>query len=91
MDVATATARTQFVALVDVDDLDDADLAGRLAEVAMPDAAAPLPAAIPVGYLPAADLQAGVDAVIAAWAVVQAPREAVSAHRLGARAAALLA
>ena len=87
MNLTTATAGLQHTALVDVEDLEDGDLAARLAEIDMP--AAVVPASI--GYLPAADLQAGVDAVISAWTVLQDSRDAVDAHRLGARAAALVA
>jgi hypothetical protein len=75
------------IALVDVEDLKDGDLAARLAEIAMPAAATPSC----IGYPPDADLQAGVDAVIVARAVVQDHRAAVDAHRLGAAAAALVA
>ena len=81
------TTAPQHIVLVDVEDLEDGDLAARVAEIGMPAVVAPAP----IGYLSAADSQAGVDAVIAAWAVVQDPRAAVAAHRLGARAAALVA
>lgn len=86
MDLTTITA-AQPIALVDVEDLEDGDLAGRLAEIDMPAAVVPAP----IGYLPAADMQAGVDAVISAWTVVEDSRAAVDAHRLSARAAALVA
>ena len=81
------TTAPQHIVLVDVEDLEDGDLAARLAETVMPAAPAPRRA----GYLSAADLQAGVDAVIAGWTVVRDARDAVSAHRLGAAAAALVA
>jgi hypothetical protein len=88
MDLITAaTAAPQPVALVDVEDLEDGDLVARLAEIGMPAAAAPAP----VRFVPAADIQAGVDAIIAAWAVARDAGEAVGAHRLGAAAAALVA
>ncbi|RBY90620.1 hypothetical protein [Blastococcus sp. TF02A-26] len=88
MDItALITAEPQPLALVDVDDLEDGDLAARLAEIAMPAVAAPRR----IGYLPVAERQAGVDAVLAARAVVRDGGDAVSAHRLGAGAAALVA
>jgi hypothetical protein len=99
MDVTTATAvatdiaadilggALQPVALVDVEDLEDGNLVARLAEIAMPAPAAPARA----GFVPAADIQAGVDAIIAAWAIARDAGEAVGAHRLGAAAAALVA
>ncbi len=80
-----ATAPT-LVALVDVEDLADGDLAARLAEITMPAAAVRRPV-----VAPAAVRQAEVDAVLAAWTVVRDRRTAVHAHRLGARAAALVA
>ncbi|WP_409329207.1 hypothetical protein [Trujillonella humicola] len=72
--------------LVDVDDLEDGDLAARIAEIGMPPVVAPrrLPA-------PPAARQAEVDAVVTAWTVVRDRRTAVHAHGLGASAAALLA
>ncbi|MGY1742624.1 MULTISPECIES: hypothetical protein [unclassified Blastococcus] len=85
--MSTATTAPQFVALVDVDDLEDGDLAARIAEIGMPAAPAPrrsVPAS-PAGR------QAEIDAVVTAWTVVRDRRTAVHAHRLGARAAALVA
>ena len=81
------TTAPQHLTLVDVEDLEDGDLVARLAEISMPTAAAPAR----IGYGSAADLQAGVDAVIAGWTVIQDARGAVDAHRLGAGAAALVA
>jgi hypothetical protein len=85
MDITTTAS--QPVALLDIEDLEDGDLAARLAEIGMPAIAAPAP----VGFVSAADLQAGVDAVITAWTVDRDRRDAVHAHRLGAGAAALVA
>jgi hypothetical protein len=82
----TTTAQ-QPIALVDVEDLADGDLAARLADIDMPAAVVSAPS----GYLSAADMQIGVDAVISAWTVVADCRAAVDAHLLGARAAALVA
>jgi hypothetical protein len=83
---AIATAPQPF-ALVDVEDLEDGDLAARIAEIGMPPVAAARPA---VPSSPAAR-QAGIDAVVTAWTLVRDRRAAVEAHDLGARAAALLA
>ena len=84
---ATARTAAQPFVLVDVEDLEDGDLAARLAEVGMPAVATPRR---PVPASPAAR-QAEVDAVVAAWTVVRDRRTAVHAHHLGARAAALVA
>ncbi|MGY1771180.1 hypothetical protein [Blastococcus sp. SYSU D00813] len=72
--------------LVDVEDLEDGDLAARIAEIGMP----PVPAARRVPASPAAR-QAEVDAVVLAWTVVRDRRSAVGVHGLGDSAAALLA
>jgi hypothetical protein len=88
MSIATITAAAPYLApLVDVDDLEDGDLAARIAEIGMPAAAAPQRAVV----RPPAARQAEIDAVVAAWTVVRDRRTAVHAHRLGARAAALVA
>ncbi len=91
---AVLATAPQLVALVDVEDLEDGDLAARIAEIAMPtaDVRRPVPAPFAAPFAaPAAARQAEVDAVVAAWIVVRDRRTAVHAHRLGARAAALLA
>lgn len=80
MSTTTASYR-----LVDVDDLEDGDLAARIAEIGMP----PVPAPRRVPGSPAAR-QAEVDAVVVAWTVARDRRAAVSASGLGAAAAALL-
>lgn len=72
--------------LVDVEDLEDGDLAARIAEIGMP----PVPAPRRVPGSPAAR-QAEVDAVVLAWTAVRDRRTAVHAHDLAASAAALLA
>jgi hypothetical protein len=84
---AAVVSTPPFVVLVDVDDLEDGDLAARIAEIGVPAAVAPrrpLPSS-------ASARQAEVDAVVTAWTVGGDRHAAVSAHRLGARAAALLA
>lgn len=86
MSTATAAAPQSF-ALVDIDDLEDGDLAGRIAEIGMPAVAAPRR---PLPSSPVAR-QAEVDAAVMAWTVVRDRRTAVHAHNLGARAAALVA
>ena len=76
-----------LVVLVDVDDLEDGDLAARIAEIGMPAVATPR-RRVPHS---AAARQAEVDALVAAWTVVRDRATAVEGHRLGPRAAALLA
>ena len=83
---ASLATAPQLVPLVDVEDLEDGDLAARIAEIVMPPAAA---SRHTVPASPAAR-QAGADAVVAAWTVVRDRRTATAAHSLGARAAALL-
>ncbi|SEO40245.1 hypothetical protein [Trujillonella endophytica] len=82
MTSATATAP---LALVDVEDLEDGDLAARIAELGMPGGAAPRAVLVS-----AADRQAEIDAVVAAWTVVSDGHAALAAHTFGARAAALV-
>ena len=87
MTTTATVAAPQLIAVLDVEDLEDGDLAARLAEIAMPAPAAPRRA------LPTSSVarQAEVDAVVTAWTVVRDRRTAEHAHRLGARAAALVA
>ena len=88
--MSSTAAAPQFVlleTLVDVEDLEDGDLAARIAEIGMPALAAPRR---PLPSSPAAR-QAEVDAVVLGWTVVRDRRSAVYAHNLGARAAALVA
>ncbi|MGY1815161.1 hypothetical protein [Blastococcus sp. SYSU D00820] len=89
METATAllTADEDLLALVDVEDLEDGDLDNRLTEIhPVVEVVAPR-----VGRQEPASRQAEVDAVLTAWTIGRDRRSAVYAHRLGARAAALLA
>ena len=83
---AVLAAASQLVALVDVEDLEDGDLAALIAEVAMP----PVDARRAV-VVSSAARQAGIAAVVAAGTVGGDGPAAVHAHHLGARAAALVA